>query len=118
MSNKPLTTKEQLMQLKAMTVRMGVIHEAQALQLKMWPLLIPDVSKAVSKVDVETKSVIMTCETKKGKKFKKTDQIDLLCKNIEEWTRAILWEETVVSIIVNGETIYGVDYEREASTAT
>jgi len=115
--NEPLTTKEQLMQLKAMTVRLGSIHEAQALQLKMWPLLLPNISKSVAKIDVETKTVIMNCVTQKDKKFRKTKKVENLCKHIETWTRAILWNETAVSIVVDGETIYGEKYDESETPA-
>lgn len=113
MSNGGLTKEEQLMQLKAMTVRLGVIHEAQALQLKMWPLLIPNIGEAESKVDVETKTVIMVCKTAKGKKFRNTSKVKMLCENIDKWVKLILWNETALSIVVDGKTIYGMNYASE-----
>ncbi len=97
------TFLEQLALLKTMTIRTGAIHEAQALQLKMWPLLIPDVAKAEAHVDTERKIVTYRCKTKSNKNAKKrTDTMD----NIVTWTRKMLWDDSTVIFIVNDKAVY------------
>lgn len=95
--------KEQLALLKAATVRTGAIHEAQALQLRMWPLLIPDTKSATAKVDTERKIVTYECKTTKAKLTVKAKTI---MKNITIWTRSILWDDTTIVFKLNGKVVY------------
>jgi len=97
---------DQLKHLKAMTIRLGVLHEAQVLQLRNYPLLIPGVKTAKTHVDVDSKSVAWTCQTK-NKKFRLTSSVKTWCVNIEKMVRVILWDETQIKIVINGRTIYG-----------
>jgi hypothetical protein len=97
--------KDQLMQLKAMTVRVGSLHEAQVLQLRNYPLLIPGVIKAETEIDPSTKLVRYKCESDL-KKFRKTQKVKDFCKNIEVWIRTIIWDDTIVEIYVNGKSIF------------
>lgn len=97
------TFLEQLALLKSMTVRTGAIHEAQVLQLKMWPLLIPDVNKAEASVDTERKMVTYKCETDSNRPTKKKAQT---MENIAIWTKKMLWDETVVVFTLNGKKVY------------
>lgn len=94
--------KEQLDLLRGMTIRTGSIHEAQALQLKMWPLLIPGVKKATASVDAERKIVTFNCESK----GRTTNKVKLTCKNIDNWVKQLLWPETTVLIKINNNVIY------------
>jgi hypothetical protein len=103
MSNKEIDFKDQLMMLRAMTIRTGSIHEAQALQLKMWPLLIPNVVKAEAKVDAERKIVSFICESTSNRATKKVTNT---CKHIAEWTKQLLWAETTVTIKINDKLIF------------
>ena len=112
-----LTTKEQIEQLKALTIRFGVIHEAQALQLKMWPLLMPGVASAEAVVDVETCTVTYKCLTSKGKGFRKTKKVILFCNHLKQWTQVLLWEDTKVAVTVDGQTIFGDYYETKTSAS-
>jgi len=98
--------KDQLQYLKGMTIRTGSIHEAQALQLRNWPLLIPNVVSAEAQVDVEGQSVTFICTSKGTRPTKKQK---LTCDNICEWVRTLLWNETKVIIIVNKKTIFDSD---------
>jgi hypothetical protein len=94
--------EEQLMLLKMMTMKTGVIHEAQALQLKVWPKLIPGVLSSVAKVSAENKTVIFEL---KGniKNTKKTKQ---MFSAIKEWTRLILWDNTKIVFKYDKKAIY------------
>jgi hypothetical protein len=98
-----LTMQQQLGLLKDLTVRMGMIHEAQTIQLKHWPLLVPNVDKAKAEVDVERKLVIYTCE---AQKFRKTKKVKLYFENIDAWTKTLLWDDTTVQFMINGDLLY------------
>lgn len=105
MEKAQLTFLEQLQQLKAMTVRTGMIHEAQAVQLRNYPRMIPGIIKATTKVDTDEKIVIYECVTDK-KRFRMTAKRLDMCHNIVKWVHTILWDNTVVVISVNGESLY------------
>ena len=97
------STKQQLLWLKSMTVRTGAIHEAQALQLKMYPMMLPGAKKGEARVGIDDKVVhyIVTCRPfKQDAVFKKT------CAAIEKWTRWLLWDEARIMIKVNGKVVY------------
>jgi hypothetical protein len=94
---------EQLMHLKAMTVRTGGIHEAQKLQLISWPRLSKQIARVVAKVDPENKAVTLECESPK---YKETKFEKELFKNILVWVRTILWDETRVVVKVNKKRVF------------
>lgn len=100
-----LSIKEQLMQLKQLTLRLGVIHEAQTVQLRNYPLLIPNIKKATLDLDVERHIVHYTCSSESGK-FRRTKKAKDMISNILIWTRTIIWEDTIIEIIVDGKLIY------------
>ena len=86
---------EQLQTLKAMTVRYGIIHEAQTLQLELWPLLLFQAQSGVCKVDAENHWVNFELSVKKTPSNKDIkDGKELLKK----WTRSILWDDTEILI--------------------
>lgn len=99
--------EEQLMLLKMMTLKTGVIHEAQALQLKVWPTLIEGVESSVAKVDPKNKKVIFELKgslrpTKKSKE---------MFAAIKSWTRTILWNDTKVVFKYKKKVIYDSEGE-------
>lgn len=94
--------EEQLMLLKMMTQKTGAIHEAQALQLKIWPMLIEGVESSSAKVDSENKKVVF--ELKGNLKSKK--EHNALFKAIQNWTRLLLWDNTVVVFKHKNKQIY------------
>lgn len=96
-----LSVQDQLLQLKAMTVRTGAIHEAQALQLRTWPLLIPGVKSCETVVDVESQLVTFNCATEG--KFKKTKTAKEWMNRIDGFTKLLLWPETKTKFVFNGK---------------
>lgn len=102
-----LTRKQQLDQLKVMTVRLGVIHEFQAAQLKFWPLLVSDdITSAEIKVLTDDKMVRFYCS---AVKFRKTKCVTKMCEAVTLWVREILWNETSIEFYVNNALIYRSD---------
>ena len=88
---------QQLQVLKGMTVTTGVIHEAQTLQLQMWPLVaFPFALSTVAKIDTESRTVTFEIVTslKKDPTGKANDRAK---EYVQEWTRKILWDNTKVN---------------------
>jgi hypothetical protein len=105
MSKANLTFLEQLQQLKAVTVRTGLIHEAQAVQLRNYPRLIPGVLKATTKVNTDDKIVYFECIPEK-KQFRMNPKRLDMCNNIVKWVRTILWDDTVIVMTVDGRSFF------------
>jgi hypothetical protein len=97
--------KEQLKYLKGITERIDVLHEAQTLQLRNYPLLIPNIDTAETTIDQANKTVRYKCVSKK-KPFRKTKKVDIAIQNIDEWIRFIIWDDTIVEISVDEKEIY------------
>lgn len=97
--------EEQLSLLKGMTIRTGVIHEAQRLQLEMWPRMSKQIESCTPKANFENKLILLDCKSR-TKKFKMSEFETKLFENIVLWVRKILWDETIVQIKVNGKTVY------------
>ena len=96
---------KQLMYLKGMTVRTGSIHEAQALQLRNWPLTIPGVKSAEAHVNTDAK-LIKYILTPKNKSFRTTAKVTETCALIDKYIKTILWDETTVVMEVGKKVIY------------
>ena len=103
-----LSPEEQIAGLKALTLSTGAIHEVQAHQLRMWPLLIPGINSAEAKVDVDAHSVKFVCE---GVKFRKTKKTRKTLSSIRDWVHILLWDDTHVVIEVNGKEVFRSDVD-------
>jgi len=103
---------EQLMLLKATTIRTGAIHEAQALQLKVWPRMNKSIDKSEAQVSVDNRQVIFICESKS---MRPTKAHKLFFENLENWVRTMLWDDTYVKVIVNGKTVFESKDDNEQS---
>lgn len=104
MTDAKLSVLEQLQQLKGITIRTGLIHEAQAVQLRNYPRIVEGITKATTKLDTDSRSVIYTCEAAPG--FKLSKKRRLMCDNIVVWIRTVIWDDTSVVFEVNGKAIY------------
>ena len=101
-----LTTVEQIAMLKAMTLRTGAIHEAQAHQLKMWPLLAHGIATSEARVDADAHVVKFVCT---GKKFKRTKMVKRTFTAVKDWVRILLWDDAHVVFEVDGKEVYRSD---------
>lgn len=104
-SKEEMSMLQQLMYLKGLTVRTGSIHEAQALQLRNWGLLIPGVKTSTAKIDCDHQMVTFIL-TSKSKNFRTTEMVKSLCSNINVWTKKILWDNTTVIIECGKRTLF------------
>lgn len=93
---------DQLMMLKGMTVRLGVIHEAQRLQLCNYLWALSDVKDKYSvEIDVLSHKVVYKC--KKKPKISENDKE--VFSNIVKWVRTILWDDTAVYVMSRNKEI-------------
>ena len=53
-----LPIKQQLRMLKGMTEKLNSVHEAQIVQLRNYPRLIPNIKSAETSIDIDNKTVI------------------------------------------------------------
>ena len=95
----------QLTLLKTVTVRTGGIHEAQQLQLKMWPRMIRGTTRK-TKVELDTERKLVRFVLDTDKTFRLDVKTKRLLKEIQNWTRSILWDETDVVFVAKGKTIH------------
>jgi hypothetical protein len=102
--DKQLGIFEQLMLLKEATVRFGSLHEAQVLQLKMYPLLLPGVKKAETHIDIEKKLIYY--KITESNKFRMTKKNKTIIEKIVFWTKSLLWDECSIVILNKDKVIY------------
>jgi hypothetical protein len=102
--SKEITLLRQLQELKAMTVRTTAIHEAQAIQLRNYPLLIPGVIRATALIDVNRKMITYQCKARK--RFRVTQNVKNMCNNINVWVKTIIWDETAIIVKIGKKVIY------------
>lgn len=100
-----MTMKEQLGQLKALTERLGTLHEAQILQIRNYPLLIPGVVRAETNIDIDKKIVSYKCSSGE-KKFRNTAKVALAIEKIYEFIKYVAWTDTILEIKINGKDIF------------
>jgi len=94
---------EQLLLLRAMTERTGVLHEAQILQLKMYPIAMITSSKSAEiKIDIEGKSVDFQLKLDK----KKNPDLEKQCEMVSDAVKWLLGPEWLVRLRVREKTIY------------
>lgn len=103
---------EQLYWLKGLTVRFGVLHEAQVQQLKMYPLCVHGINKATVNVDISHKVITFDADTNK---FRKTQNRINEIRAITFYTRKLLWDESNVIFKVNGKIIYDSKFDNTTS---
>jgi hypothetical protein len=95
------TELEQFAALKSMTIRTGAIHDAQALQLRNWPLMIPGVASAEARLDVENRTLTYVLKARPVK------GVIPACKEIAKLIRTyLLWDDTAIVFKAGKKVIY------------
>lgn len=102
----------QLMWLKQATLNTGAIHEAQAMQLRHWSMLVPHAisTNSAVKVDVDKKLVEFDIV---APKIRMTKKVKMLLANMAVWTRTILWDDAKVIILLNHKIQYTTEVSDE-----
>lgn len=110
MSSTKMNMKEQLAHLKDLTERFNMLHEAQTVQLRNYPLLIPNIKSAEVKINTDFHIVTFHCE--EDKKFRLTKKAKAMIGNILLWSRTVVWSDTTLEIFVGDRMIYDSREER------
>jgi hypothetical protein len=97
--------QEQLMMLRDLTRRMEVLHDAQVLQLKMWPRTLFEVKPPEIGVDFATKTVHYTL--KSLKKPKVYGDAKKRCLVMIGWIKWLLGDDWTVTITLDGKQLNG-----------
>lgn len=98
-SNMPSDAWEQLCWLRDMTRRTGMLHDAQILQMKMWPrVLFEGCSKSQASVDVDSRSVVYEVHLKAAGKKQ-----EALAETLSDYTKNLLGSEWAVSVQVTAK---------------
>ena len=100
-----VSLKQQLMYLKGMTDRIGVLHEAQIVQIRNYPRTIPNIKSAETTIDVDKHIVTYNCESETAQ-FRRTKKVKIAIENITTWIRTVAWTDSVIEIKVNGKSVY------------
>jgi hypothetical protein len=99
----------QLVLLRGMTQKLGVIHEAQALQIRLWPYTVdPSLEKSEAKVDMEANRVEFVwtgSALSMDKKYQK--RLETLSDNV----KFLLGEEWKISVTRDEELIFPNGYK-------
>lgn len=101
----------QLAALKATTERLGVLHEAQLLQLRNYPILLDGIDSAKTEIDQGNKHIKYDCIS--GGKFRKTDLRLRMFKKIVWMIQQVVWTDVTVEFNVNGKPIYDSRIDRD-----
>lgn len=106
---KPLDWTAQLVMLRGMTERFGSIHEAQALQLKLWPFTVdPMLVNTKAEIDMEGKRidfywVSSYIRSSIDKKYKKR------LKELESNVKFLLGADWTMTVHLNQTLIFPID---------
>lgn len=103
----------QLGMLKATTERMSVLHEAQLLQIRNYPILLDGIVSAKTSVDISGKTIVYDCEAKGV--FRKTAMKKKAFLRIVWMIQQVVWSDTIVELNVNGKPIYDSRIDRDES---
>jgi hypothetical protein len=94
---------EQLLLLRSMTERTGILHEAQLLQLKMYPIaMITNSKSAEIKVDIEGKVIDFFLKLDK----KKNAELEIQCERVSEAVKWLLGPDWLVRVRVRDKVIF------------
>lgn len=112
-----VSMKEQLIHLKGITERLNTVHEAQIVQLRNYPRVIPNISKAETRLNIDNHSIVYEC-TSESPTFRKTKNVKVAIENVVTWIRTVVWDDTTVEFIVNGKSVYDTRIDRQEPSAS
>jgi hypothetical protein len=107
--------EKQLLLLRDLTARMGVIHDAQQLQLRCWPIvLFTHGQKFEERVNIKEKEVDFVILQTKGKK---PDDMEKRFQHLNEWTKWLLGPDWLVRVKLRDKLIYRGRRDVQVKTA-
>lgn len=102
------TAVQQIEMLKELTRTTGALHEAQVLNLKLWPLCVFDMASTSEFTwDPELKSVTFTMSMPKKAKTPKLSVLKERVTILNKWVQALLGDEWMIHVKLAGKTYNG-----------
>ena len=110
--SKDLDYTAQLVMLKDMTRRFGTLHEAQVLQLRLWPFTVnATLDNANAKVDIEGKRVEYVWT---GSKMDLDKKYQFRLNTLNDNVKFLLGNDWSMTVICDGTTIFPLDTKNHA----
>ena len=104
MDKNNLDWTSQLVLLRGLFQRFGVLHEAQVLQLRLWPFAVdPSLNKSEAKVDMEARVVTFLWT---GSTFNIDKKYQSRLKTLSDNVKFLLGEVWSIEVILEGITIF------------
>jgi len=98
-------TLQDLLNLRALTDRMGCLHELQVVQLKNWPwVLFNNLTRFDVVPDVKTKIVEFRFSLSKTKKMPKDSKKRFDALN--EWVKTLLGNDWLIKVVAKKKALY------------
>lgn len=95
----------QLAHLRHITETTGVIHEAQAMQLRMWPIAaLPFVRSSEVQVNLDGKVVRILC--RKDEAVEIDGDVDVRYRTLGNWMQFLLGPSWMITIELDGNLVY------------
>lgn len=112
-----MDTMTQLMLLKSMTQRTGSLHEAQLLQIKLWPRMILGTTSGTT-VHVDQENHLIKAFLEVDETYDENLTTLALMKEIVGWVRKITWDDAHVVFLAKHRTVYDSRTERRDAGTT
>jgi hypothetical protein len=99
----------QLLKLRVLTGTLGALHEAQVLQLRLWPFAVDPLilDKGVeAKIDINGKKISYLWKAKRSVNWKPDKLYLLRLKALKEAIKTMLGEDWSFTIKMNGKVIF------------
>lgn len=96
--------EKQLLLLRDLTARTGLLHDAQRLQLRMWPIvLFTHAKKCEERVNIQDKEVDFIILQTKGKP---PEDMEKRFASLNEWTKWLLGPDWLIRVKLRDKMIF------------
>jgi hypothetical protein len=99
----------QLLKLRALTGTLGALHEAQVLQIRLWPFAVDPLildNGVEAKIDINGKKISYLWKAKRPVNWKPDKSYQLRLRALKEAIETMLGEDWSFSIKMNGKPIF------------
>lgn len=97
---------QQLQMLKETTRMTGGLHEAQCLQLKMWPLVVFEAQTSSFTWDPDTKIVLFDVSLMKSNKKPAIKAMTQRVEALNSWVQQLLGDEWIAKVKIDGKVTF------------
>ena len=96
---------DQLAYLREMSKTTKTIHEAQAMQLRIWPrVALPHTKSSTANVDFDTKTVSFSCQRDQSEE--EPEDLQERLEQLTQWTQFLLGDDWLVTIFLSNNLIH------------